>query len=645
MNVNFYISYMKKISQIICAVVLLLSGISCKKYLDLAPNNTGTLEYAFRNRNEAENYLFTCYATLQQFAQATTNPSFTTSGEIIYPNNLTKHPIIETGFDLIRGSQNSAQPGLNYWDGETDGKAIFRSIRRCNTMLENIDKPVDLSFAEKKRWIAEVKFLKAYYHFYLARMYGPIPLIKNNLAITASTDEIKVKRSPVDSTFNYIVQLLDEATPDLPPVITNQAQELGRITQTIALSVKAEVLATAASPLFNGNPDYLSTQNKDGEKLFPSTYDPAKWDKALVAAKTAIDVCEANGLRLYNFIPPSTITSLPDSLRKVLSLQNAVTERWELNSELIWALNPTFSWQGYATPRLTQKGVVNIFSNPSTFAVPLATQELFYSDKGVPISEDKTFDYTGRYSIKTGDQASRFYIAQNYSTVKENFNREPRYYASLGFDGGIWFGNGKTNLTDLYHVEARGIESFAGPKDINTLNITGIWPKKLVHYQSVYDDGFQEISYRLPIIRLAGLYLLYAEISNEVHGPTTEAYTYLDKVRTRAGLPGVVEAWTTYSKNAGKVSTKDGLRQIIHQERRLELMFEGTSGWDLRRWKELQNVLSQPMQGWNLYEAQPANYYQPRTLFSAIFNVRNYLWPIKDQSLIINNNLVQNPYW
>jgi hypothetical protein len=130
-----------------------------------------------------------------------------------------------------------------------------------------------------------------------------------------------------------------------------------------------------------------------------------------------------------------------------------------------------------------------------------------------------------------------------------------------------------------------------------------------------------------------------------VHGPSAEAYTYIDKVRTRAGLPGVLAAWTDYSKTPGKVSTKDGFRQIIHQERRLELIFEGQSGWDLRRWKELQSVLSVPMQGWNVYETKPANYYQPHTIFNAIFGIRNYLWPIKDGSITVNGNLVQNPYW
>jgi len=623
--------------------LLLLSAPSCKKYLDVVPDDTGTLDYAFRNRNEAENYLFTCYATLQQFADPTTNVGFTTSSEIIYPNNLTAHPLVETGFNLIRGTQNSANVGLNYWDGENDGKAIYRSIRRCNIMLENIDKPVDLSAAERQRWIAEVKFLKAYYHYYLVRLYGPIPIIKTNLDITASTEQVRVARAPVDSVFNYIVQLLDEAAPNLPPVISNQAKELGRITSVIALSVKAEVLATQASPLFNGNPDYTGLKNKDGQLLFSTTYDASKWKKAADACKAAIDACTAAGLKLYKFASPAI--SAPDSLTKVLTIQNAVTEKWDQNPELIWALNPTFPDQGYATPRMTQKSAVNIFSNPSTFAVPITTAELFYTANGVPMSEDNTFDYAGRHNLQVGDNASRFYVQNGYTTIKEHFGREARFYANIAFDGGVWFGNGKTNPSDLYHVEARGNSSLAGPKDLNTLNITGYWPKKLANYLSVYDDGFQPIEFHLPLMRLAGLYLLYAEALNEANGPTPEAFNYIDMVRARAGLSGTKQSWSTYSNNPTKFSTKDGLRAIIHQERRIELCFEAQSGWDLRRWKELQGVLSSPMQGWSIYETDPATYYQPRTVLIPVFGLQNYLWPTKSDDLLVDPNLVQNPYW
>ncbi|MCW3107958.1 MAG: RagB/SusD family nutrient uptake outer membrane protein, partial [Segetibacter sp.] len=491
----------------------------------------------------------------------------------------------------------------------------------------------------------ETKFLKAYYHYYLFKMYGPIPLIKTNLPITSSAEEVRIKRDPVDSVVNYIVSLLDEAAPDLPATIENQVKELGRITKPIALSVKAEVLATAASPLFNGNPDYAGIKDKDGVSLFPATNDPQKWQKAASACKEAIIACEGLGMKLYTFIPPANITQLSDSLRKVLTIQNTVTEKWELNPELIWAQNQEFGYQGLAVPRLTALSVVNGFSSPGTFAVPLSTTDLFYSDKGVPISEDKTWDYANRYDVQTGDDNNRYYIKNGYQTAKVNFGREPRYYADLAFDGGIYYGNGKLDQNNPYYVQARGNSAYAGPHDKQWLNVSGYWPKKLVNYLTVYDENFQRVSFRLPLMRLAGLYLLYAEALNEANGPSAEVYSYIDKVRQRAGLQGVLASWNAYSKSPAKAASKDGLRQIIHQERRIELCFEGQSGWDLRRWKELQNVLSTPLQGWNIYETEPVNYYRPRTLLIPVFAQRDYLWPVKSQDLLVNPKLAQNPYW
>jgi len=636
---------MKLAYKLTCIACLALFCGSCKKYLDVTPDNVGTLDYAFRNRNEAENYLFTCYSTLQALNDVSANAGFTTSSEIIYPNDLLQHPLNESGFNLIRGLQTSGSPALNFWDGGNGGQAMFVAIRRCNTMLENIDKPIDLGDAEKKRWIAETKFLKAYYHYYLFRLYGPVPVTDKNLPINASAEEVRVKRQPVDSVVKYVVRLLDEAAPDLPPLIQNQAKELGRITKFIALSVKAEVLTTAASPLFNGNNDYAGYKDKSGTSLFPATFDANKWVLAANACKAAITECEAQGLKLYNFIPPANISSLSDSLKKVLTIQNAVTERWELNSELVWALTSIFHGQEYCIPRMTSKAVANNGQNPAYFAVPISTAEMFYTDKGVPMNEDNTWDYNNRYGLKTGDNASAFYVEQGYTTIKAHFNREPRFYANIGFDGGIWFGDGVLDQYNARYVQARGAVALAGPKDIQKRNITGYWPKKLANYLTVYDDGFQWIDYRMPMMRLAGLYLLYAEALNEVNGPTPEVFTYIDKVRVRAGLQGVQAAWSAYSKNPGKPSTKDGLRQIIHQERRNELCFEAQGGWDLRRWKELQAVLSTPLQGWSIYEEQPVNYYRPQTVLQPVFGVRDYLFPISTYNLIVNDNLVQNPFW
>lgn len=626
-------------------ILLLLSAVSCKKYLNVTPENVGTLEYAFRNRNEAENYLFTCYSTLQVFANVVTNAGFTNSSEIIYPNNLNEHPVFEAGFNMIRGTQTVVSPSLNYWDGDNGGVPLYIAIRRCNIFMENIDLPVDLPAAEKKRWVAEAKFMKAYYHYYLLRMYGPIPIIRKNLPVNASTTDVRLKREPVDSVFSYIVQLLDEAIPDLPPSIGNQIRELGRVTSVIALSVKAEVLTTQASPLFNGNPDYAAFKDKDGVALFASSFDGQKWQKAADACKEAITACETQGIRLYTFIVPANINKLSDSLKQLLTIQNAVTEKWDINPELIWALNPTFGYQSCCIPRMTSKSVANVTSAASNFAVPISTTELFYTRNGIPINEDKTWDYGGRNNLRTGDAASKYYIREGYETIKAHFNREPRFYASIGFDGGIWFGNGVLDQENALSVQAKGNTSFAGPKDLIRINITGNWPKKLVHYQTVFDEGLQEVAFHLPVIRLAGLYLLYAEALNEVKGPDAEVFQYIDRVRQRAGLPGIQQAWSNFSRTPAKPSSKDGLRQIIHQERRIELCFEAQSGWDLRRWKELQGVLSNPLQGWSIYETTSPNYYRLQTQIVPTYGIREYLWPVKDINLTINPNLTQSLYW
>ena len=107
-------------------------------------------------------------------------------------------------------------------------------------------------------------------------MYGPIVIADDNLPISATPEEVRKKREPVDKVVQYIVDLLDECLEDLPRVISNKGSELGRVTQIANLTLKARLLVTAASPLFNGNKDYANYVDKDGEHLFNSTEDPTK---------------------------------------------------------------------------------------------------------------------------------------------------------------------------------------------------------------------------------------------------------------------------------------------------------------------------------------------------------------------------------
>src|SRR5690606_9015382 len=111
-----------------------------------------------------------------------------------------------------------------------------------------------------------------------------------------------------------------------------------------------------------------------------------------------------------------------------------------------------------------------------------------------------------------------------------------------------------------------------------------------------------------PIIRIPDLYLLYAEALNEAYGPSDEAMKYIDLVRERSGLKGIVFSWSNYSSTPDKFRDKDGLREIIHQERLIELAFEGHRFWDLRRWKKAIQVLNRPIQGWNIDQESPEDY-------------------------------------
>src|SRR3546814_16835390 len=83
--------------------------------------------------------------------------------------------------------------------------------------------------------------------------------------------------------------------------------------------------------------------------------------------------------------------------------------------------------------------------------------------------------------------------------------------------------------------------------------------------------------------------------------------------RARAGLTTVEDAWTNHSRQPSKYLNKEGLRDIIHRERLIELIFEGHRYWDLRRWKKATEELNKPITGWSLLQEEPETYYRERS--------------------------------
>ena len=416
--------------------LLLLGFLSGCDYLDIVPDNLPTLEMAFNNKSSAERFLFTCYSFVPEHGKIGTDPGMDVGDEVWYYSDNSADYSNKTTFWIAKGMQNSNEPLVDYWNGTQWGKAMFVGIRDCNVFIENIEKVPDLSAYDKETWKAEAKVLKAFYHFWMMRMYGPIPIIKENIPVSAGEDEVRVVRDKIDDIVTYIVSLIDESVEYLPLNIQNEAAEMGRITRPAAKAIKAKILAFVASPFFNGNLDYANFKNAEGEPFFNQVYDNEKWTKAADACLEAIQCAEEAGHGLYEFVNMSS-TQLSDETILSLSNRCKVTERW--NKELVWGCGQS----GIRDLQvLCQPWLESNYSSDDryhnarngTFAPTLAVAETFYTKNGVPMDEDKNYDYSKRYTTQVATEADKYYIQPGYTTAKLHFDREPRFYATLGFE-------------------------------------------------------------------------------------------------------------------------------------------------------------------------------------------------------------------
>lgn len=642
-------------------IILFIISTSCEKdYLDVVPDNIATIDLAFNTRSTAENFLSTCYTYIPEHANVEQNFSLLAGDEIWYYAENDFYMNNETSFRLAKGMQNSASPYLNYWEGGRGAPhSLFNALRDCNIFLENLVEVPGLEEDERLKWIDEVKVLKAFYHFWLMQMYGPIPIIDQNIAVGASPEETNVKRESIDDVVSYLVQILDEVieAENLPGLINYIYTDMGRITMPIAKALKAKILVLAASPIFNGNTDLSELTDNLGNKLVSQVYDPQKWVYARDALFEAIESAHLNGHQLYEFnqqIP--IIGGINEEITTELSLRAAITEPF--NTEIIWAFAPewTGDLQMWCQPRWTADHSALFGYTKKSHAPTLNMVETFYTNNGVPIDEDLTWDYGNRYDVietplfdSNNENFHEFYIEDDYYTAKLHTYREPRFYSSIGFDGGKWFSLETENINFIPHLNAKA-GAASGKQGFEIYSITGFFAKKLVHYENIISlQGSTIKGYSFPIIRLSDLYLMYSEALNETKAaPDAEVYEYIQRVRTRAGLDAggdILNTWQMYSTNPSKPMTKDGMRKIIHQERMIELAIEGHRYWDLKRWKLATEYFNKPIQGWNIFRSDVEGFYEVENIFYRNFSTKDYLWPISQNELLRNPNLIQNPGW
>lgn len=623
---------------------------ACSDYLDIVPDNIATIDNAFTLRTNAEKFLFTCYSYFPPVSDLNRNPALEGGDELLVGFQSRAEVTKAVGGWRIRnGEQNTSSPYCDYWTGTSQATGLFEGIRTCNLFIENIDRVPDMQEYEILQWKDEVKFLKAYYHFYLLRMYGPIPIKDENLGLNATIDEVHVYRNTLDEVFEYITNLLDEIIEagNLPGKIESEASDLGRISMGIVKAFKAQVLMYAASPLFNGNSDYRGYVDNRGVAIFcpekTEEQKAARWRAAADACKDAIDYLENpenGGYGLYKY--ESNEYVIGDTTRCLLTIRGALTDPW--NKEIVWGY--TKSWvsliQQWSVP-------VNCLAACSAYqgvlSVPLKIANLFYTMNGVPIEEDKTWDYENRFSLKMGDKSDALFMQPFYRTVSMQYGREFRYYADLAFDGAAWFGNGFTSEGGVTYVNAKSGQTSCNVSTAKS-NLTGIWPRKYVNYKTTaLSSSFSFIKYPFPIITMSGLYLYYAEALNECGEDASAVLHWVDLIRRRAGLPDVVTSWTNYSRIPNKYTSKEGRREIIHRERSIEMIFEGERYWDLRRWKEAFSELNKPLTGWNRYEDTVEGYYKECVIQYQSFETKDYFSPIKNSEVFSNSNTMQNPGW
>lgn len=640
---------MKKYLLSLLCGILLLPGCN---YLDMVPEkDIETIESLFEQRTKVENWWKGLYSELNMiFANFRVNVAYLGADEFVTCQALYSDAIYNLdGLKVADGLQMSQNPYGSIW------YRMYVIIRNCNIFLENVDRTYDMTEEDRNWWKADVKALKAYVYFELVRHYGPICLVPQNMPVNLPVKDYQLPRQHVDTCFKEIVNLLDEAMEYLP----KHGQRVSNYGNTFSLegayALKAKVLLYAASPLFNGNAFYSDFKNKNGELLFNSTYDRNKWLLAAEAADKAAQMCEDGGRSLSG----GSTGKKTDLLNVMSDVERSMFSRFNNEEYLIeWKYPATF--HEFILPRLIGDDVN--FENQALgcLSPSMKMVEMYYTENGLPIDADISWNYSNRY--KLGSESSPDYegvIPLNTSVVNLHLRREPRFYASIAGDRMYWQRGTNTAETDynLLVKAHKGEEPWGTQYDFiisnSWQNINGYWLKKHLFswIQTLGYGSSLQGNETAAIIRLAEVYLMQAEAWNEyLDAPDSRVYDPIDKVRERAGIKPVREAWGSYSNNPTKVTTKAGMRDIIQQENNIEFAFEGHRYWNLRRWLIAHQAMNEKQYGWNVLGTTDQAFYNYETGPIVVWSKnkfiapRDYLDPIDAEEILISG-MVQNPGW
>lgn len=628
---------MKKQNSIYTLLIALLCFVSSCDYLGVSDQLAGGLqntEQVFDNVSYTKRWYANVFAGIPDY-----------SGINSVNVGAFKNPWTGMCDELVVGYGNSSKYNNSDRNAANMGfhryGDCYKYIRQANIFLQKAH-PImttgtqgdQLLEDELTQMKANVRFMRAFYHYLLFEQYGPIILVKDK--IYNATEDQDVPRNTVDEVIEYIDSELTAVASELTqePIFEDKDYRAWP-TKGVALAVRAKLWLYAASPLLNGGyREALSVTNPDGTRLFPD-YDAGKWEKALAACKDFIDYAEAGRYELYKEYKDDN-GAVIDPDKSVYNLFQKYTH------EIIWA-TANNDWGGMngdafdrrIAPRCEKNGL-------GSTGVTQELVDAFYMKDGFPVSataylpQSTLYQEEGYGTYK--DQNDNFSKKYTNVTVSNRYlNREPRFYNTVFFNGRQW--PVSCNQVLFYNGGNSGVQE-------GQATMTGYMLfKRFNRSVSLTNPGVASQFRPSIIFRLADFYLMYAEAANEVNPNDARVLKYLNLVRERAGLPDIE------TLNPAIRGNQELQRAAIQRERQIELATEGQRYFDVRRWmiadKNGEGRQNGYVHGMNVRgesnDKEDFNHIVEAS--QIVFNRKMYLYPMPDSEMRKTKNLVQNPGW
>lgn len=554
---------------------------------------------------------------------------------------------------------------MNTWS------SMYKIVRKSNTILKRMDEAVDLSPADKFEIMGYTHFMRGYAYYNVLMNFGPVIITEEVLKNNEDASYYNTNRATYDESVDYICNEFEEAAKYLPEKVL--ISNFGRPTKGAAYGLIARLRLQQASPLFNGGAAarsyFGSWQRKiDNAHYVSQIYDEKKWAVAAAAAKRVMDM---NLYELYTVDADGKTPALPASVPSAHYPDGAGgIDHFRSYSEIFTGeavpqTNPEFVWARMSGPVkemiphsfnflvmggwngmcLTQK-VVDAYRMVDGREINNSSAEYPYSEVGSVTSGGKTFS-----GYVLNNRISNMYA-----------NREMRFYASVGFSRRFWSASStsetnRKNLTITY--DRSGNSGRYSSDNVNAdYPATGYVITKFIHENDACKGtGSTILDKAFPMIRYAEILLSYAEALNNLTTTHTVelpngsgSYTVsrnvaeiskgFNRVRFRAGLPGLTST---------ELSSSSTVQKLIEQERMVEFLFENRRFFDVRRWGIYESTEKEPIMGMDL-EADEPQYYSrvivnhPRVR-NRIVDRKMIFLPILRSEIRKVPNLDQNPGW